>query len=78
MTGNIPCGRPIERRRLRIFSTSRTELAPGNPGRSQRWIRRVFDVCAPECYGTTRLEDASGILHFKSGSEASLVSTLDR
>eukprot|EP00976_Prorocentrum_cordatum_P086455 1186514-Prorocentrum_minimum.AAC.2 len=44
--------------------TLRTELAPGNPGCSQRWERRAFRTFVPLVYCTTRVEDASGILHF--------------
>eukprot|EP00976_Prorocentrum_cordatum_P000085 1871-Prorocentrum_minimum.AAC.1 len=32
---------------VRGTSTLHTELAPGNPGCSQRWEHRVLDVCAP-------------------------------
>eukprot|EP00959_Pyramimonas_sp_CCMP1952_P370961 7768949-Pyramimonas_sp.AAC.2 len=39
------------------------ELAPGNPGCSQRWEHRVLDFCAPrlgsEAYGRLDLTDTS-------------------
>eukprot|EP00976_Prorocentrum_cordatum_P112626 1195568-Prorocentrum_minimum.AAC.1 len=49
----------------------------------QRWVvhnvgNAAFWTFVPLVYCTTHLEDAYGTLHFKSGFEASLASTLDR
>ena len=41
----------------------RQPLTPGNPGCSHRWYL-AFWAFVPLVYCTTRLEDASGILHF--------------
>eukprot|EP00959_Pyramimonas_sp_CCMP1952_P297566 6225014-Pyramimonas_sp.AAC.1 len=52
------------------------------PGKESRVFATLgtpaFWTCVPLVYCTTHLDDASGVLHFWSISEASLASTLDR